>query len=40
MATTNYYEEDEEGTRRLPRKDEKGAYHVEKAGGGCPYLGR
>ncbi len=24
-----YYEEDEEGTRRLPRKDEKKVYHVE-----------
>jgi hypothetical protein len=24
-----YYEEDEEGTRRLPRKDEENVYHVE-----------
>jgi len=24
-----YYEEDEEGTRRLPRKDEEGTYHIE-----------
>jgi hypothetical protein len=24
-----YYEEDEEGTRRLPRKDDKNTYHVE-----------
>ncbi len=24
-----YYKEDEEGTRRLPRKDEEGTYHIE-----------
>jgi hypothetical protein len=24
-----YYEKDEEGTRRLPRKDEEKVYHVE-----------
>jgi hypothetical protein len=24
-----YYEEDEEGTRRLPRKDDDGTYHIE-----------
>jgi hypothetical protein len=24
-----YYEQDEEGTRRLPRKDQEGTYHIE-----------
>jgi hypothetical protein len=29
MDNMAYYEEDEEGTRRLPRRDEEGTYHVE-----------
>jgi hypothetical protein len=29
MDNMAYYEEDEEGTRRLPRRDEEGTYHIE-----------